>query len=263
MDAMEIIRTRQSVRTFDGRPLSSEDKEKLRAYIEKITNPYNIPVRFVWLNPKELGLSSPVIQGEDIYIAAKTPKVEHCEEALGYSFEKLVLYAWSLGVGTTWIGGTMNRELFERAADTGDGEIMMIVSPLGYPSKERSEVDKKLRDSVHGDERLPASELFFDKDFSRPLNAEGEEEKNILEAVRWAPSAANMQPWRVVKDGDQYHFFEKHTEGYKASVGWDVQKIDMGIALCHFMSVTDGAFKIANPGITAGEDTEYIATVTV
>lgn len=29
---------------------------------------------------------------------------------MGYSFEKLVLFAWSLGIGTVWIGGTMKRE---------------------------------------------------------------------------------------------------------------------------------------------------------
>ncbi|MBQ5316871.1 MAG: hypothetical protein J6I96_04885 [Oscillospiraceae bacterium] len=34
----------------------------------------------------------------------KVPKAEHCAEAFGYSFEKMVLYAWPLGIGTTWIG---------------------------------------------------------------------------------------------------------------------------------------------------------------
>lgn len=81
---------------------------------------------------------------EKIHIAAKVPKVKHCEEAFGYSFEKMVLYAWSLGIGTTWIGGTLNREVFEKAADTKDDEYMMIVSPLGYPSNSQSKVDLNL-----------------------------------------------------------------------------------------------------------------------
>lgn len=259
MNMINIIKTRKSVRTFDGRSLSKDDKGKLCSYIETITNPYDIPVKFVWLDPKEHGLSSPVIAGEDAYIAAKVPKVGHCEEALGYSFEKMVLYAWSIGIGTTWIGGTMKRELFEKAAETADDEIMMIVSPLGYPAKEQSEVDKKLRDSIHGDERIPADKLFFESNFSAPLQSRHEP----LEAVRWSPSAANMQPWRVVKAGNKYHFYEKHTEGYKAGVGWDVQKIDMGIALCHFMCMTDGKFSMADPGIPVDEDTDYIATVKV
>ncbi|MDY4033659.1 MAG: nitroreductase family protein [Pyramidobacter sp.] len=263
MDWMEVIRTRKSVRTFDGRPLSLEDKEKLCSYIETITNPYGIPMKFVWLDPEKHGLSSPVIAGETVYIAAKVPKIEYCEEAFGYSFEKMVLYAWSIGIGTTWIGGTMKREMFEKAAGTSDDEFMMIVSPLGYPAVKRSEVDSKLRNSVHGDDRFPANELFFDGDFSTPLA--DEKEKELLESVRWAPSAANMQPCRVVvTDGNKYHFYENHTKGYKSSISkWDIQKIDVGIALCHFMSVTDGKFDISDPGIAVGEDREYIATVTV
>lgn len=259
MNNMELIMTRKSVRTFDGRPLTDADKAKLCAFIETIRNPYNIPVEFVLLDAKEHGLFSPVIQGEHLYIAGKVLKVEHCEEAFGYSFEQMVLYAWSLGIGTTWIGGTMKRELFEAAAQVKEGELMPIVSPLGYPAKEKSEVDTKLRNSVHGDERLPVSELFFEESFSSPL----QKEDACLEVVRWAPTAANMQPCRVVKCGNKYHLFEKHMPGYKPGAPWDVQRIDLGIALCHLMCVTGGACEIADPGIPCAEDTEYIVTVTV
>ncbi len=124
---------------------------------------------------------------------------------------------------------------------------------------EKAKVDINLRSSVHGDERLPASELFFDGDFLTPL----QEKSELLEAVRWYPSAANMQPCRVVKDGKSYHFYEKHPDGYKSGAAWDVQKIDLGIAICHFMSVTEGEFSISDPGIMTGENIEYIATVTV
>ena len=202
-------------------------------------------------------LSSPVIEGEDFYIAAKVPRVGHCEEAFGYSFEKMVLYAESIGIGTTWIGGTLNREMFEKAAETGDDEFMMIVTPVGYPSDTQSKVDINLRSMVRGDERLPSDELFFEGDFNTPLDCEIES----LEAVRWAPSAANRQPWRIVKVEDDYHFYVRHTEGYSSGVDWQVQKIDLGIAICHFMCVTDGEFTIDDPGIETDEYTEYIATV--
>lgn len=42
-----------------------------------------------------------------------------------------------------------------------------------------------------------------------------------------------------------------------------MQKIDMGIALCHFMSMTDGKLTISDPCIAIGEDMEYIATVLI
>ncbi|MCQ2529324.1 MAG: nitroreductase family protein [Saccharofermentans sp.] len=257
MDIKEVILTRKSVRTFDKRKITLEDKEKICAYMQNIDNPYGIPVKFLWLDSEANKLSSPVIKGEDDYIAAKVPNVEHCEEAYGYSFEKLVLYAWSLGIGTTWIGGTMKRAHFEAVAQTGADEIMMCVTPVGYPSEKKSLIDKTLRSQVKGDERLPSSEYFYEGDFSHPITSEDE----ILELVRWAPSAANMQPCRVVKDGNKYHFYKKSKARYKKNASWDVQKIDMGIALCHLMSVVDGDFEINDPGISLPENVEYIATV--
>ncbi len=135
----------------------------------------------------------------------------------------------------------------------------MIVTPLGYPSDERSKVDSKLREAVRGDERFEASMIFFEGDFTNPMDLADD----LLEAVRWAPSTANRQPWRIVQDGDKYHFFEAHTPGYTSGVDWDVQKIDLGIAICHFLCVCDGEFAIDDPGIEVDEYTEYIATVKV
>ncbi len=259
MKPMELILTRKSVRTFDGKPLTDEDKEKLSAYISTIKNPYDIPVEFVLLDAEEYGLSSPVIRGEHLYVAAKVQNTKHCEEAYGYSFEQLVLYAWSLGIGTTWIAGTMDRELFEKAAQVKENELMPAVSPLGYPAQEKSEVDRNLRERVRGDDRFPVQELFFEGNFFTPLQTEDE----ALEAVRWAPTAANMQPVRVVKSGNKYHLYERHRETYNPDALWDVQKIDLGIALCHLMCVTGGKCEISDPGIAVPEGTEYVATVTV
>lgn len=257
MDKMQIIKTRKSVRTFDGQKITDEDKEKLLNYTKTIENPYNIPVEFLILDSEKYNLSSPVIEGEDTYIAAKVAKVDHCEEAYGYSFEKMILYAWSQGIGTTWVGGTLDRPLFEKAAATRDNEYMMIVTPIGYPSKTQSKVDSALRESVNGDERLPASKLFYEHDFSTPLD----NSEDCLDAVRWAPSAANRQPWRIVKDDNDYHFFLEHTKGYSSGVGWDVQKIDMGIAICHFLCVKNGNLVFDEPEIETDEYTEYIATI--
>lgn len=261
MDMMQLVKTRRSVRTFDGRPLSKEDKDKLCAYMQEIPNPYGIPVRFVLLDAKEHGLSSPVIMGESCYVTAKVDRVPHSEEAYGYCFEKLVLYAWSLGIGTTWIGGTMKRSLFERAAEVRDGEWMFCVSPLGYPAEKMSIRESVMRKTIKADERKSAEQLFFDGDFSTPLAAEDEKLRDALEMVRWAPSATNSQPWRIVRIGDDLHFYLAHTKGYTDKAGWDMQKIDMGIALCHFMGALGGELSLSDPGIPMDESTEYITTV--
>lgn len=262
MEIMELIRTRKSIRTFDRRNITDTDREKLTEYIKTITNPYNIPVEFVLLDAKEHGLSSPVIQGEQLYIAGKVKKAEHCAEAFGFSFEKLVLFAWSLGIGTTWIGGTMKRELFEREAQVKEDEIMPCVSPLGYPAKKRSIKEIGMRTAIRADKRIREEELFFENDLSAPLRTEDPALGNALEAVRLSPSAVNKQPWRIVKCGNEYHFYEKHTIG-GSGTAWDVQKVDTGIAICHFMTIAGGRLSIADPNIVTDKDTEYIATVTL
>ena len=137
-ELLELIKSRRSVRSFDPKPLTEEDKERLARYIDTVSNPFGIPLRFVLLDAKEHGLSIPVLSGETMYVAAMVGKGPHTELAFGYSFEKLVLFAWSLGIGTTWIGGTMKRELFERAAALSEGELMPCISPLGYPAKKQS-----------------------------------------------------------------------------------------------------------------------------
>ena len=44
--AKDMIRQRKSVRTYDGRPLSAADREKLENYINTLTNPFHVPVEF-------------------------------------------------------------------------------------------------------------------------------------------------------------------------------------------------------------------------
>ena len=263
MKVMELVRHRRSVRTFDGNPLRPEDAEKILRFAESIETPYGIPVTWKLLNAKEYGLSSPVIAGTDTYIAGKVRRQPHAEEAFGFAFEKLVLYAESLGLGTTLIAGTMNRPAFEKAMQLSADEVMPCVSPLGYPAKKMSLRETLMRKGVRADSRMEFSELFFDRSFDKPLS-ESTPFRDALEMVRWAPSAVNKQPWRVVVDGKQAHFYEKKSKGYVDASGWDLQKIDLGIALYHFSYGSDENVQlaIADPGISVPEGTVYIATMT-
>ena len=262
----EIIRNRRSVRTFDGKEISASDLDKLTAFLEGIENPYGIPVAFKLLDAREKGLSSPVISGANLYVGAKVPREPYAEEALGYSFEMLVLYAWSIGIGTVWIGGTFDRAAFERAMELEGDEKMPCASPLGYPAKKMSLKENMMRKAVRADNRLPFESLFFDGDFGVTLS----EEKagrlaEALEMVRWAPSAVNKQPWRVVVKENNAHFFLKKNKGFVSDPVGNMQKIDMGIALCHFDLTMRGnglnvRFDLDDPKLVTEADTEYIAT---
>ena len=255
---------RKSVRSYDGAPLRAQDREKLAAYLAQLSSPFDLPMEFRILDAKAHGLSSPVVTGVQVYAAGKIARAPMAEVAYGYAFEEFILYAASLGVGTVWIAGTMDRPAFERAMETAEDELMPAVTPLGYPAKKRSLRDAAMRRAMHADARQSFEALFFEGGFDTPLPpARAGIYVDALEAVRLAPSAVNKQPWRIVKQGDEFHFYKKSS--LPATPKGDVQKLDIGIALAHFdltlaeQGVT-GLIAQADPGIPHAADTEYIVS---
>ena len=190
------------------------------------------------------------------------------EAAYGFSFEKLVLYAWSLGIGTVWIGGTMNRDAFEKASQLKRNEMMPCVTPAGYPAEKKSVRETMMRKGIKADDRKPWEKLFFKNDFQTPLSPgklDGQMKK-IFEMVRWSPSAVNKQPWRIVQKDGIYHFYEKKDKGYVGEATGDLQKIDVGISLCHFVLGAESmgmkyGISVGDPGIEVMADTEYMVSV--
>jgi len=266
MNLLETIQKRRSFRTFDGRPLSKQDCEKILNFARQADNPYDIPIEWCLLSVEKDRLVVPVVTGCDTYIAGKMKKVPHAEEAFGYAFEKVVLYATSLGIGTTWIAGTMERKGFEEAIDLKEDEVMPCVSPLGYPAKKMSFRETMMRKGIRADSRLPFEELFYEGDFAHVYGKENSELNRLLEYVRFAPSAINKQPWRIVLKDGYAHFYEKKDKGYTSKDNWDIQKIDMGIAMCHFALGLEEAGKAvdlinSDPGIETTDKIRYIASI--
>lgn len=262
----EDIRQRRSVRTFDGKPLDEDAKENLLMFMKDIKNPYDIPVEFKFLDAKENGLVCPVVSGTDLYVGGKIKSVPNANEAFGYSFEMLVLHAQSLGIGTVWLGGTMNRPAFEQAMELAEDEMMPCASPLGFTAKKMSLREGMMRKAIKADERLPFEELFFDGALDTPLTKE--KAGNLaepLEMVRLAPSAVNKQPWRAVVSDNAVHFYLKRSKNFSHEGKLDMQKVDMGIALCHFaLTAKENSlstiFERNDPKLVSAPEFEYIAS---
>jgi nitroreductase len=239
----ELIEKRKSVRTFMEKPLSEEDRKELQSYMETLENPFGVDVKFSFLETgekkKSLGTYG-VIKGAVDYIGAAVKEEPFAMEALGYEMEKLILYAASKGIGTCWLGGTFKREDFKKAMDIEEGTLFPAITPVGYPKESKSLTDNLVRFIAKGDLRKSWEELFFRDDFGHPLSVEeAKEYKDVLEMVRLAPSASNKQPWRVVRVNGSFHFYEAKSVGYSDSFRYDIQKIDLGIALCHFHLTAD------------------------
>lgn len=263
---IEVVKDRKSIRTYEGGPLDQEAKSKIEAFIENIDNPFGVPVDFRLLDARSHNLSSKVIVGAGAYVAAKVKRCPRAEEAFGYSFEKFVLYATSLGLGTVWLAGTLDRKAFERALEVGEDEMMPAASPIGIPASKMSMREALMRKSLKADERRAFDELFFKADLDHPLASEAAGVWRVpLEMVRLAPSATNKQPWRAVVAGDTVHFYECKSLRHSLEATGDIQKVDVGIALCHFEIATaeqgiSGSFFENDPHLGVPDGFEYIVS---
>jgi hypothetical protein len=145
-------------------------------------------------------------------------------------------------------------------------ELLPAVTPVGYPSNSRSLIDRAFRFSAGSDNRKPWNELFYERNIETVLKKESADKySTALECVRIGPSASNKQPWRIIKDGDSFHFYVKRTPGYDIYFGpIKLQSMDMGIAMCHFemsSAETDlhGLWVTKDPKIKSG-NMEYLVS---
>lgn len=268
MDIQQTVKARKSVRTYDGKPLAENDKKAIADCFPSCENPFGQQVEFRLLSAKEHGLTSPVLVGVNDYVAAKINRAENFEVAYGYSFEAFILAATALGFGTVMLGGTFNRKAFEAAMQVTETESMPLATPVDYTADKKSVREKMMRKAIGADKRLPFEQLFFENSFATGLTAENAGKfREALEMVRLAPSAVNKQPWRIVICGDVVHFFKKRAKSLSGG-SFDIQKVDIGIALCHFdltlkaQGVT-GSFAAQKPDFDVPEDTEYVISYTI
>lgn len=266
----QTVKNRHSVRTYSDKPISPETRAKLEAYIDTLYNPFSASVKFSMLeseaasNSAKLGTYG-MIQGAKEYFGATVGKNDFALEGLGYEFEKLILFAASLDLGTCWLGGTFNRSEFAIAMDVSGNDLFPAISPIGYPAGKKRLKESLMRKVIKADQRKPWEDLFFNRNFSTPLSRQDAGEYSFpLEMMILAPSASNKQPWRIVKDEKTYHFFEASSPGYGERLGFDIQKVDLGIAACHFhMAAMEkdlkGEFKFfMAPEIDMPDHTKYL-----
>jgi nitroreductase len=265
----EIIRARHSCRTYTGKPIDGD----VRSLLEKEMGA-NVPALFGTVMRfrliaaqggdeealKRLGTYG-MIKDAPAYITGAVHEGGLYLEDYGYRMERIILTATDAGLGTCWLGGTFARSDFSRRMQLEEGETIPAVASVGYAADKKRMFDSLVRIGAGADKRKPWSVLFFDGDFNFPLAQESAREYiGALEMVRLAPSASNHQPWRVVREkaNRRYHFYLQRTKNYRerwAFVGKaDLQRIDMGIAMCHFEAAAGsggirGSWTVRDPGI--------------
>jgi hypothetical protein len=278
---LEIIGERHSNRTYQAMPMSSNHRDMLDAFLAPAgKGPFGGTARFRLIaateedsrSLSELGTYG-VIKNASGFIVGAITKTGRYLEDYGYLLERIVLYATGNGLGTCWLGGTFSKSGFARGISLRDDEALPAVVATGYSTEKPRVFDSIMRFGAGSKNRKAWESLFFNGDFSRALTEEAAGPYRVpLEMARWAPSASNKQPWRIVKQDNEndFHFYLDRTKNYYRNwklIGMeDLQRVDMGIAMHHFEAAAaesglKGSWTGKNPGISLpSEQCEYVVT---
>jgi len=273
----EVIRQRFSCRTYFEKPIEEYKRQRLTEFISSNgTGPLGTPVRLKLVAATEQDRSSlkglgtyGIIRGATGFIIGAVRNSKSSLEDYGYLMERVVLFATDIGLGTCWLGGTFTRSRFAKKISAAGGETVPAVASIGYIA-ERGRSVVTMRKLVGAHNRQPWENMFFLKSFGNPLSPDDAGAYAVpLEMVRIGPSATNKQPWRIIKDGNTWHFYLQRTKGYGNSLTFkllrlaDLQRVDMGIAMNHFELTASetglkGNWAVREPQITKPDSlTEY------
>ena len=246
----DIIEKRTSCRSYENQPIDDQKKIQLIDMISKASNnlPFNSAIRFELIaatenNKNELNNLSTygMVKNAAGFIIGAVQQSSKDMEDFGYAMEKIILYATHIDLGTCWLGGTFSKSSFANKISAKEGETVPAVTAVGHKKKKRTTLDTVIRWAAGSKNRHPWDKIFFVENFQTPLEKIDSVTYNIpLEMLRLAPSASNKQPWRIIKEKKKnvFHFYIQRSKTYKRNIELlklaDLQRIDIGIAMCHF-----------------------------
>ncbi|MGN0028239.1 MAG: nitroreductase family protein [Marinilabiliaceae bacterium] len=211
MTLEEAIKARHSVRSYDGRPLSSELKSAIEAQIAVLNGASGLHMQIVTDEPRAFkGFASyGSFKGVTNYVVMAGKKSADLGEKAGYYGEKIALMCQTLGLNTCWVGLTYRK--VKGAFELGEDEKVVCMIAVGY-----------------GTTQGAAHKVKKAKDVSNITDASPEWFRRGVEAALLAPTAINQQKFYFeLKDGNKVHASKRFSfAGYADT--------DLGIAKLHF-----------------------------
>lgn len=215
MNLRQAILNRVSTRSFTGGVLS----EIALAEIKKIADEVPVPVRMVVLDGVNGRVGTyGVVSRSTAAIVVITDGSDKAMFEAGRHGEKAVLALTALGFGTCWLGATFNSSELNEKTKLQPGETLSAIIVAGCAAQKPTLRDRLFRAIAHSRNRKSFDVLFKIEG--------GDEFREALEAVRLAPSARNLQPWRAIAHKDRVDFYFVNTGRFAM--------LDMGIAAAHF-----------------------------
>ncbi len=206
MELYDNIFKRKSTRKYHMQPL--EDLSLIQGFMQEVKPLYNdISTRFELQDSVKgmWALTAPH------YMLAYSEQKEGYLENIGFMLQQLDLYLSARGLGSCWLG-------MAKPAERSEGDkTYVIMLAFGKTDSAHRQLSEFLR--------KPASEVYSGED-------------SRLEAARLAPSATNSQNWFFEAKDGKIDVYQKKLNPAKALVLDKMNRIDMGIALCHLYLAT-------------------------
>ena len=210
----DAVYARSSVRRFTGAP-DKEQLDQLGVLCRKLSW-QGIRIRMF----KGPGLKSQ-IKGTDVY-AVIVAKQGTAQEMEGFMGEALVLEATAMGLGTCWLGAGFYADVINRNVALQNDEAVHCVIALGKCDMPTFAPKRRDVEKICGMSEAQLAEL-------------GAWQKEAVLAARVAPSAVNMQPWKIAAEKNGVSILEPEFVIYKKFA-----QIDRGICMLH---AAVGAYK--------------------
>ncbi len=208
----EVIAKRKSVRKYSLEPLDHRMLGKVEAYAEGLQPlDKDIKVEIKFLSQKEVKLVLFPIKAPH-YMVAFSEEKEGYLANVGFMLQQMDLFLSANSLGSCWLGvAKPTKEILKKSK-------LKSVVILAF-----GKADEKLhRDSISEFKRKPLEKIT--DHFKR---------KDLIEAAQLAPSSTNSQPWFFTGSENIIHAYCIKTSGIKALIYKKLNKIDMGIGICH------------------------------
>ncbi len=207
----ETIFKRKSIRKYDLTPLQDNILDRINLQINSLkamNDEIKTDIKIV--SQKDINNLLPIYAPH--YIIASSEIKEDYLTNIGFILQQLDLYLSANGIGCCWVGMAKPTKKIKVS------EHMVFVIALAFG--------------------MPAEPLYRENisDFKRKsiLDISDQTESNqLLEAIRLAPSGTNSQPWYFKINPNIFHAFCIKSNFLKAIIYEKMNKVDMGISLCH------------------------------
>nr|WP_307991594.1 nitroreductase family protein [uncultured Niameybacter sp.] len=229
----EAINKRISRRTFEKKAIPNQIVKQIEIWIGNINDQSGLAIQFIEDGSaafQSFKKTYGMFKNVRSVILLKGMKDDiHLKEKIGYYGEELILHMTNLDLGTCWVGGTFDENVFK--IETENEELICVI-PVGIISSTTLK-EKMIRSAVHRKTKTMEERITSDSDLPQWV-------VSGMEVVMKAPSALNSQKTKFI--------FKDHQIYAEIINDYKLDMVDLGIAKKHFEIGAGGTFEFGNGG---------------